>query len=418
MTTTGFPAGFIWGAATAAHQVEGGNWNNDWWQWEHTPGSPCREPSGDACDHYHRYASDLDLLAGLGFDAYRFSLEWSRIEPEDGEFSRAALDHYRRVCAACHERGLAPIVTFHHFTTPRWLAARGGWTTDLAAERFARFCERAAAHLGDVIARACTLNEPNVVADVGYRLGVFPPGAHDPALRLRANAVLIAAHRNAVAAIRSGPGRAPVGLTLAMQDHQAVDGGEAVRDRERRDMEDVYLEAARGDDFIGVQTYSRVRFGPDGMRPPDPGARLTQMGYEFWPEALAACIRRAAEMTGGTPVLVTENGIGTEDDAERIEYVGRALQGVLACLADGIRVEGYVHWSLLDNFEWAFGYGPKFGLVAVDRATQARRAKPSAAWLGAIARANAYESADAPAGGASAGTAAALSRETSKPRSR
>ena len=389
VTLQRFPPRFVWGAATAAHQVEGGNWNNDWWAWEHTPGSPCQEPSGDACDHYHRYASDLDLLAGFGFNAYRFSIEWSRIEPEEGEFSTAALDHYRRVCAACHERGLEPIVTFHHFTTPRWVAARGGWIEPETAEHFARFCARATSHLGDLIGRACTLNEPNIVADFGYRWGLFPPGKRDPTLRRRANETFIAAHRRAVAAIRSGPGDAPIGLTLALQDHQAVDGGEAVRDRERRDMEDVYLEAVRGDDFVGVQTYTRVRFGPDGLRAPEPGVRLTQMGYEFWPEALAACIRRAATVTAGVPILVTENGIGTEDDAERIEYVGRALPGILACLADGIDVRGYIYWSLLDNFEWILGYRPTFGLVAVDRVTQARTPKPSARWLGDIARANA-----------------------------
>ena len=387
--TTAFPAGFVWGTATAAHQVEGGNWNNDWWAWEHTPGSPCQEPSGDACDHYHRYPEDLDLLAQLGFGAYRFSLEWSRIEPEDGEFSRAALEHYRRMCAACRARGILPIVTFHHFTTPRWLAARGGWAEPIAAERFARFCGRAARHLGDLVGRVCTLNEPNIVAEFGYRFGLFPPGRRDAALRKRVNAIFIDAHRRAVAAVREAGVAAPIGLTLAMQDYQAVDGGEAVRDRERRDMEDVYLEAVGGDDFLGVQTYTRVRYGLDGLQSPPPDARLTQMGYEFWPEALAACLRRAAVVAPRVPLFVTENGIGTDEDAERIEYVERALRGVVACLADGLDVRGYVYWSLLDNFEWAFGYRPKFGLVAVDRETQARHPKPSAAWLGAIARANA-----------------------------
>ena len=382
-----FPPGFVWGAATAAHQVEGGNWNNDWWQWERAPGTPCEEPSGDACDHYHRYREDLDLLAGLGFNAYRFSLEWSRIEPEEGEFSNAALEHYRRMCGACRERGLEPIVTFHHFTTPRWVAARGGWVGPETADYFGRFCERAAAHLGDLMARACTLNEPNVVAAFGYRWGLFPPGERDPELRLRANEVLIAAHRQAVSAIRALCA-VPVGMTLAMQDHQAVDGGESLRDSERRDMEDVFLDAVRDDDFIGVQAYTRLRFGSQGMCPPEPGARLTQMGYEFWPDALEACLRRAAGLTRDLPLLVTENGIGTDDDAERIEYVERALRGVHACLRDNIMVLGYVYWSLFDNFEWAFGYRPKFGLIAVDRDTQTRRPKPSAAWLGAIARAN------------------------------
>jgi len=382
-----FPPGFVWGTATAAHQVEGGNWNNDWWAWEHAPGTPCREPSGDACDHFTRYPGDLDLLAELGFTAYRFSLEWSRIEPEDGELSQAALDHYRRMCDACVARGLAPIVTFHHFTTPRWVAARGGWTNAETAELFARFCAKAAPRLADVVTRVCTINEPNIVADIGHRWGVFPPGLRDPAMRLRANEVLLAAHRRAVDAIRTAGVTAPIGLTLAMQDYQAVDGGEAVRDAERRDMEDFFLEGVRGDDYVGVQTYTRVRVGPDGPRQPAADARVTQMGWEYWPEALEACIRRAHALAG-TRIMVTENGIAIDDDRERIEYVDRALRGVQACLADGLPVDGYVYWSLLDNFEWAFGYGPRFGLVAVDRATQARTPRPSARWLGAVARAN------------------------------
>jgi beta-glucosidase len=386
-----FPDGFVWGTATAAHQVEGSNWNNDWWAWEHTPGSPCTEPSGDACDHWHRYPDDLQFLRDLGFNAYRFSLEWSRIEPEDGEFSGVALEHYRRMCGTCRDLGLDPIVTFHHFTTPRWVAARGGWVEPETAELFARYVERVTAQLGDVIGRACTFNEPNVVATFGYQWGLFPPGERDAGLRHRANAVFIDAHRRAVEIVQAGPGQTPVGLTLAMQDMQAVDGGEAFRDAERRLMEDVYLEAARGDDYVGVQTYTRFRYGRTGMLPPPPGARTTQMGYEFWPEALEATIRRAWEVTRGVPILVTENGIGTTDDAERIEYVERALRGVLSCLEDEIEVRGYVYWSLLDNFEWTLGYGPKFGLVAVDRETQTRAAKPSAHWLGAIARANALE---------------------------
>lgn len=386
---TPFPRGFTWGTATAAHQVEGGNWNNDWWQWEHTPGSPCVEPSGDACDHYHKYKTDLTLLAELGFNAYRFSLEWSRIEPEDGEFSVAALDHYRRMCANCRERGLEPIVTFHHFTTPRWVVAHGGWTEPATADRFARFCARATKHLGDLIGRACTLNEPNIVATMGYAWGVFPPGKRDPELRKRANDVLIAAHRKAIDAIRSGPGSAPIGVTLALQEFLAEPGGERARDAERAVWEDVYLEAARGDDFLGVQTYSCIRFDADGRVGAPPGARLTQMGWEFRPEALEATIRRAWELTGHVPILVTENGIATADDRERIEFVERALRGVLRCLDDRIDVRGYVYWSAMDNFEWAFGYRPTFGLVAVDRGTLARTEKPSARWLGGIARANA-----------------------------
>ena len=379
----------MWGTATAAHQVDGANWNNDWWEWEHDPSSPCVESSGDACDHWHRYPDDIRMLADLGFGSYRFSLEWSRIEPEEGEWSAVALDHYRRMCATCHEEGIRPVVTFHHFTTPRWAAADGGWAEPKTADRFARFCEHATAHLGDLMTAACTINEPNIVATMGFLAGVFPPGKQDIELRRRVNDILIDAHRKAADAIHAGAGDVPVGLTLSMNDYQAVDGGESKRDRIRHTMEDVYLEAARDDDFVGVQCYTRMRVGPNGALPPEEGVETTIMGYEFWPEALEATIRRAWEVTEQTPVLVTENGIGTDDDTRRVAYVERALRGVLRCLGDGIDVRGYTYWSAMDNFEWALGYRPTFGLVAVDRTTLGRSPKPSALWLGDIARANA-----------------------------
>jgi beta-glucosidase len=156
-----FPRGFLWGTATAAHQVEGNNVYNDNWLLEHVPGTIYAEPSGDACDHYHRYAEDIALLAELGFNMYRFSIEWARIEPEEGEFSRASLE-YRRMLATCHEHGLTPMVTFHHFTSPRWLIAAGGWEDEDTPDKFARYCEHATRHLGDLIGGACTLNEPNI----------------------------------------------------------------------------------------------------------------------------------------------------------------------------------------------------------------------------------------------------------------
>jgi beta-glucosidase len=384
-----FPEGFVWGAATAAHQVEGGNWNSDWWAWEHFPGSPCVEPSGDACDHYHRYQDDIRLLAELGFNAYRFSLEWSRIEPEDGHFSTAALEHYKRVCEYCRDHGVTPVVTFHHFSTPRWAAHRGGWWEPSMVGWFTRYAERAAAHLGDCVGWACTINEPNIVSLMGYHAGVFPPGRNDPAVRREVDEVLIEAHRHAGAAIRAATG-APTGLALSMAEFVAVDGGDERLEATRRRREDIYLEAVGGDDFIGVQTYSRTRVGPHGDAGPEHGVERTQMGYEFWPTALGVTIRRAADLTG-LPVLVTENGIGTDDDTRRVAYTTAALQCVQECLAEGIDVRGYIHWSLLDNFEWVLGYQPTFGLVAVDRATQERGPKPSASWLGAIARANRFD---------------------------
>jgi len=391
-----FPHGFLWGTATAAHQIEGGNVNNDWWAFEHDPSSGCVESSGDACDSFHRWREDVDLVAELGLGAYRFSLEWSRIEPAEGEFSVAALDHYRRICAACHGHGLQPVVTFHHFTTPRWLAERGGWESPDAPDRFARFVERSVAHLGDLIGWACTINEPNAAAVMGYTLGGFPPGVKDAIDRnLAVNGAFVRAHRLAVEALRAGPGAFPVGLTLSMAEMVAVEGGERFRDAAQQLLEDQFLEATGGDDFVGVQAYTRLRFGPGGLAQGEKGVPLTQMGYEYWPQAVAFTVRRAAAATG-LPVLVTESGIGTEDDRQRIAYLHEALRGVRACLDDGIDVRGYFVWSLLDNFEWNSGYGPKFGIVAVDRATFERRPKPSAHWFGRIARTNVLEGPPAP----------------------
>ena len=384
-----FPDGFRWGTATAAHQIEGGNVNNDWWRWEHTAGSGVAEPSGDACDSWHLWRDDADLVAGLGFDNYRFSLEWSRIEPAAGEWSVAAVDHYRRICDYLRDRNVEPVVTFHHFTTPTWIADRGGWEKDETIERFAEFCNRSAAALGQSAAMACTINEPNVVATMGYVMGMFPPGRSDTGAAKAVSENLASAHRRAVEAIRAAVPGLPVGLTLSMTDYQALEGGEERTDHIRAVHEDIFLEATAGDDFVGVQTYTRMLIGANGWVGPEPGVAVLPMGYELWPEALASCLRRAWTVTGGTvPLWVTENGIGTDDDGRRIDFVLAALRGVQDVIAEGVDVRGYTYWSLLDNFEWAFGYRPKFGLVAVDRNTFERRPKGSAQWLSGIARGN------------------------------
>ena len=234
----------------------------------------------------------------------------------------------------------------------------------------------------------CTINEPNIVSLIGYLIGAFPPGLSDSAAYERVNENLKAAHRRGYDAIKGGPGDFPVGSCVAMGDWWAPEGSQDELARVRHSHEGQHLEAARGDDFIGVQAYSRTRLDERGRGTgPEEGVEVLDMGYEYWPQALEASIRYAAEVTG-CPIYVTENGIGTTDDTQRIRYVTDALAGVGRCLDDGIDVRGYFYWSLLDNFEWAFGYRPRFGLVAVDRETQARTVKPSATWLGSVAKAN------------------------------
>ena len=399
----GFPEGFLFGASVSAHQVEGGNVNSDWWWWEHHEGSPCIEPSGDACDFYHRYRDDVAMLAGLGLNAFRFSLEWARIEPAEGEFSTAALDHYRRVLTACHEHGVVPMVTFHHFTNPFWLHEQGGLACERFPELFVRYCDRTAAALGDLIGSACTLNEPQGLGQSGWMLGINPPGhTDDREGARRATENLLEAHHRAAAAIRSRA-HAPVGVCLALPDIQYEDGAQpgTTSLEQESAINDRFFELARDDDYIGDQTYTRFRIGPDGPRSPghdwsDTTRELeetdatTLMGYEYYPAALGGALRRAWSATGGrVPVLVTENGIATRNDEKRIHYIDTAMREVQACLAEGIDVRSYVYWSLLDNFEWAFGFRPTFGLVAVDRSDFSRHPKPSAHWLGAVARARA-----------------------------
>ncbi len=378
---------------------------------EHLPQSMFKEPSGDACDHYHLYSQDISMLADLGFNTYRFSIEWARIEPEEGFYSNAELDHYRRMLAACQEHHLTTMLTYYHFSLPLWFAVKGGWQQEKAADRYARYCEKVTKHLGDLVGYASTMNEPDLPQLLNW---INIPGA--PAgksitdmmqaglvtIRKQLNAPdfsdfflgdakktresLLAAHAKGKDAIKSVRPNLPVGFNLAMQDDQAAPEDSHL-DEKRADVYGPWLEAARHCDYLGVQTYSRSLVGKKDLPPPK-GAELTQVGMEFYPECVENVARYAARETK-VPIIVTENGIATEDDARRVEYYQRAVAGLKHAIDDGVDVRGYVAWSLMDNFEWMSGFTPKFGLVAVDLKTQKRTIKPSAAVLGNIARRNA-----------------------------
>lgn len=402
-----FPKGFLWGAATAGHQIEGANVNSDMWVLEHVQPTFFAESSGDACDSFNRWAEDLDLVRAIGLNSYRFSLEWARIEPAEGEFSEAMLDHYARIIDGCAARGLKSLVTFNHYACPRWFAAKGLWTAPDAADRFARFCERAARRLAGSIDYATTLNEPNIPDLLKY--APLPPqfgqiiaatmtaAARSVGSDRFANAImgpiemepqLLAAHEKGFTAIKSARPNLPVGVSLAMEDDQAAGTDTSVRDAKRRDAYGAWFEAVkRHGDFIGVQNYTRRVYDGTGLVKPPAGAIITDGDVEFYPASLGATIRLAHAGTG-KPVLVTENGIATTDDTLRVRYIPEAIRGMKQTIDDGIPVIGYQHWSLLDNFEWMLGYRLRYGLVAVDRKTFVRTPKPSAAILGAIAKRN------------------------------
>jgi beta-glucosidase len=399
------PKDFLWGTAISAHQSEGNNVNSDFWLLENLPETVFREPSGDACDSYNRYEQDLDIAKALGLNCYRFSIEWARIEPEPGKFSIAGLDHYSRMLDACHARGLKPIVSYNHFTVPRWYAMRGGWEVADSADLFARYCERATRVLGDRIGMASPYNEANIHRLYIVMAGLLPPGqlerqramiaaaaraTNAPAFSTimfadpeRMDAHLLDGHAKAYQAIKAGPGDFPVGVTLTTQDLQPVG-----RNSVARAMEDTlygtWWDAVNASDFVGVQTYSRLRFDDKGIVPPPPGAELTAAGYEYYPQALGATIRLAARKTN-KPIYVTETGIATEDDARRSAFIDATVAQVRQCIAEGIPVHGYIYWSLLDNFEWKKGYSQRFGLVSVDRQTFKRTVKPSARRLASYA---------------------------------
>ena len=407
MTT--FPHGFLWGAATTGHQIEGNNFNIDWWAREQT--MPGMDLSVDACDSYHRYREDIDLLADAGLTSYRFSLEWSRIEPVRGRFSRAELAHYRRMIEYCHERGVTPVVTLQHFTTPQWFAEAGGWSSPEASDLFCRYVEQACTIL-DGVEWVATMNEPNMQAAIMTAMQRMAQAGGqwqsptveaefdsdqereqaarndflayaDPAI----SRTFVAIHHAAREIVRRRTD-AKVGWTIAAGALTAAPGGEEKLLEIRYGKEDVFWEGSRGDDWAGVQAYSSQEVDARGLVPHPQAPDNTLVGTSYRPDALAMAVRHAWEVTGGVPIVVTENGIATADDRQRVRYTEEALQGLLGAIADGIDVRGYLHWSLLDNFEWGH-WEPTFGLVAVDRETFARTPKPSLAWLGSVAQRNA-----------------------------
>ncbi|RAX20700.1 glycoside hydrolase family 1 protein [Actinomyces sp. Z5] len=393
---------FIWGAATAAHQVEGDNIASDFWAVEHSPARLLPEKSGSACDSFHRYREDIRLAAAGGLKAYRFSIEWARIEPADGEFSRAALLHYRDMIDACHEYGLEPIITLHHFTCPLWFALGGGIQRADAADRFAAYVRYVSEILHDVH-WIVTINEPNILNLMSGMTAVIGKSAEElraaglastdqraalPAPSLELAPKLIAMHAAARAVLRQSVPDAQVGWALAAQAFTPTPGNEEVFERVFHQWEGVYLDATAEDDFIGVQAYTSQPVDASGPVPHPDSPDNTLTGWAYRPDALGINLRRYWERCG-KPLLVTENGIATADDARRIAYTTEALRGLIAAVADGADVRGYCHWSLLDNYEWG-RWEPTFGLIAVDRERDfARTPKPSLAWLGRIAAENA-----------------------------
>lgn len=417
-----FPPGFLWGSATSAHQVEGNNTNSDWWAWEQA--GKVAEPSGLACDQYRRFRDDFDLAQSLSHNAHRLSVEWSRLEPEEGRFSGEAIAHYREVITSLRQRGLEPIVSLHHYTNPLWLAKQGGWANPKVVDAFARFTRRVIESLGDQVQYWLTINEPMVYAVMHYLDGVGPPGEHSLPVFLRVIEHELRAHAagyHEIHRVASAHGwtarvslanhaqpfppcrrRHPLDWVAATLAERTYNQGflEAVMNGRWRfpGRRSVRVHDGRPTmDFIGMNYYGRV-FLRAGLRgSPWWGHRcstqhhpeVTERNFLEWdvyPPGIRQILRWALPYR--LPVLITENGICTTDDRQRERFILNHLRWIARAIQDGVPVIGYLYWSLIDNFEWAKGYAPRFGLVEVDYATQARRVRDSARRFAEVCRTN------------------------------
>lgn len=430
MTTKIFPAGFLWGAASAAHQVEGGNTNNDWWGWEQIPGHIKHgDTSAVACDWWkgERYRQDFELAARMHHNAHRLSLEWSRLEPREGEWDANAIAFYRRVLSALRERGMTPLVTLHHFTNPRWLVEKGAWETEAVVPLFERFAERAAREFGDLCDLWITINEPNVSAFTSYVNGRWPPGKKDILLALRVLTNMARGHAAAYHALHRVQPHARVGAAHHIRAMKPANPQSAL-DRAAARWQDHFFnrlflrtlqdgrmpvpfgaavpEARNTQDFIGLNFYfsSRLRFDVSNpgelfgrALPPKPWGVANDAELQNWfgwgdidPDAFHDVVRDLAAL--GKPIYITEHGIADAGDEIRARVIVPHLVALHRAIQAGADVRGYFHWSLTDNFEWIEGYDLlRFGLIAIDFATQARAPRPSTQVYARIARENALD---------------------------
>lgn len=402
-----FPEGFLWGAATAGHQVEGDNRHSDWWAYEQAGKLPFS--SGEACRHRELYEADFDLARQLGHNAHRLSVEWSRIEPYAGKFDEAALDHYADVIEALRTRGIEPIVTLHHFVSPAWFTQRGGWLATDGPERFASYVQRVVGRLAPRVRWWLTINEPTVWAKHAYVTGDWPPCIKGNWRRsIDAIRAMMRGHRLAYRIIHARRDDAMVGLAHSAPYVVASNPLNPL-DRLAAKARDYGLNGlpfrmigrplASWLDFIGVNYYCRtvVRWAPRGRavllgeddERPRTGElrRFSDIGWEAWAPGFKAVLQQLAAYE--LPMMVTENGIATRDEALRAEYLRGHLKALAEAIAAGAPVVGYMHWSLIDNYEWALGFEPHFGLCEVDLATQERRPRAIAEAYAEVCRRNA-----------------------------
>jgi len=390
-----FPKDFFWGAATSAHQVEGGNKNCDWWQWEEAGGG--KGLSGDACRHYQYYEQDFDLAESLNHNCHRFSIEWSRIQPAEGEFSEEALEHYRQVICALKKRNIEPIVTLHHFTNPIWFLRLGGWENKKAVEYFLHYVEYVVARLASEVRFWVTINEPMVYTYFSYIKGDWPPQERSYAKARKVKTNLAESHIRAFRLIHKlylKNGLTSPMVSIAHNMIAFVPCSRSIRDRLGAHLRNYFfnhcfinkLIRCRSLDFIGINYYTRQLVDTRAWTVDDllssvcdrghDSLKKNSLGWEIYPRGLFYLLLSLRRHK--LPVFILENGICTEDDTLRWEYIREHLTSVSRAISAGVQVRGYIYWALMDNFEWDKGFAPRFGLIAVDYRDQQRSVRESA----------------------------------------
>lgn len=393
-----FPKDFLWGSALSAHQSEGNNVDSDWWAWENSPGraaeliaqgkDPAEYRSGAACDFYHRYDSDFALAESLNHNAIRISVEWARIEPKEGQWREKEVRHYVEVLKSAHKHGLKTFVTLFHFTLPLWYAQKGGFAVAENVDRFAAYVERLAPELEPHVDFWLTLNEPEIYTSHSYFAGLYPPQRKSLREAFRVVNNLIAAHRKAYAVLKKQSSK-PVSLAFHLLDFVAVNALSSFNRLFFHYITNEYVlnRTIKACDFIGVNYYNHVHLTWWGRRVQSYSRHeISDLGWGIHPEGIERVLMGLKKYR--KPVYITENGLADAADTRRKKFIEDHLRYVSRAIARGVDVRGYLHWSLLDNFEWHHGFGPRFGLIAVDYATQKRTIRDSARAYAAICKTN------------------------------
>lgn len=392
-----FPKDFLWGAATAAHQVEGNNIYNDWWAWEQKGGGA--GPSGVACDHYNRFEEDFRLAKKLNHNAHRLSIEWSRIEPEEGKWDEKAIEHYQKVLRSLKKKGMKTFVTLLHFTLPLWFAKKGGFERKENIDYFKRFCLLAVSNFADKVDFWITINEPKILSSLAYIQGIWPPQKKNKLLALRVYRNLALAHKKVYRAIKNKFSNTQIGAAINMS---------ALYSYNNRLLkkfvaplvslifnQSFYLLTSNTHDFLGVNYYffHNVQWQDLMMKITKKKIEQTillersDFGWPFYPQGIYEVLIDLKKYK--LPIYITENGIADAQDKYRAKFIINHLQWVHQAIREGVDIRGYLHWSLMDNFEWAFGFKPRFGLIKVDYKTQKRKIQDSAYVYAKICKENA-----------------------------